>query len=88
MSRKPCTAVLFGGKMETLPPLPIDHNHYSLKGLSKALLGVKIQASAHSALEDTAATIRLYRISYPTTSIEELLRNSTSWDTNKPFYCT
>ena len=50
MSRKPCRAVLFGGKMETLPPLPIDHNHYSLKG----------QASAHSALEDAAATIGLF----------------------------
>ena len=79
MSRKPCTAVLFGGKMETLPPLPIDHNHYSLKGLSKALLGVKIQASAHSALEDTAATIGLYRISYPTTFIHKTFVTLALW---------
>ena len=47
-------------KIKTLPPLLPNHNHYSLKGLSEAILGFKIQASAHCALEDAAATMALY----------------------------
>ena len=47
-------------KIQTLPPLPQNHNHYSLEGLSKALLGLTVQASAQSALEDAAATMVLY----------------------------
>ena len=36
-----------GMETKTLPLLPVTHNHYSLKSLSKALLGVDIQTGAH-----------------------------------------